>query len=470
MLTYEDWQKCGEDEQKKKDFILRAISSHKRSDEYKEAVVAQQYFKGENPTIMNYEKIIYDMKGLAHVDMWTANHKIASQFYPMAIKQVVAYLLGNGVRFTEDGTKKALGPLFDERVLKAALYGVNDGQSFGFWNWDHIDVFRLTEFVPVKSEETGEIMLGIRWWRLDKNKPQRVTLYELDGYTEYIQRQGKAMEIMQEKRTYKITVAETAAEGETIREGANYESFPIVPFYPNEYKLSALHGRRNTLDAYDLLTSDMVNNCDEGNLIYWVLTNCGGMDDLDDAKFIEQLRTTHVTHADGDSGAKAEAHTVDAPIDASDKAIDKLKAKLYEDFQAFNPESVTAANQSATAIRAAYVPMDLKCDIDLEPQVTAFITGILKMAGIEDQPSYQRNRLVNETEETQKLVMQAQYLDEEYIRQKLLTVNGDIDMLEEMNKRMDAENATRLREAERRLKELEKEKAGAGGQEESEAE
>ena len=470
MLTYEDWLACGEDEQKKKDFILRAISSHKRSDEYKEAVVAQQYLKGENPTIMNYEKIIYDMKGLAHVDMWTANHKIASQFYPMAIKQVVAYLLGNGVRFTEDGTKKALGPLFDERVLKAALYGVNDGQSFGFWNWDHIDVFRLTEFVPVKSEETGEIMLGIRWWRLDKNKPQRVTLYELDGYTEYIQRQGKAMEIMQEKRTYKITVAETAAEGETIREGANYESFPIVPFYPNEYKLSALHGRRNTLDAYDLLTSDMVNNCDEGNLIYWVLTNCGGMDDLDDAKFIEQLRTTHVTHADGDSGAKAEAHTVDAPIDASDKAIDKLKAKLYEDFQAFNPESVTAANQSATAIRAAYVPMDLKCDIDLEPQVTAFITGILKLAGIEDQPSYQRNRLVNETEETQKLVMQAQYLDEEYIRQKLLTVNGDIDMLEEMNKRMDAENATRLREAERRLKELEKEKAGAGGQEESEAE
>ena len=58
MLTYEDWQKCGEDEQKKKDFILRAISSHKRSDEYKEAVVAKQYLKGENPTIMNYEKII----------------------------------------------------------------------------------------------------------------------------------------------------------------------------------------------------------------------------------------------------------------------------------------------------------------------------------------------------------------------------------------------------------------------------
>lgn len=455
MLTFEDWLECGKDEQKKRNFILRAISAHKRSAEYKEALIAQQYFKGENPTIMNYEKIIYDMQGLAHIDMWTANHKIASQFYPMVIKQAVAYLLGNGVRFAKKDTKKKLGDLFDERIMRAVLWGYSDGQSFGFWNYDKIEVFRLTEFVPVKSEETGEIMLGIRWWRLDKNKPIRYTLYELDGFTEYIQRQSSQMEIMTKKQTYKVTVSETEAEGETIREGENYEGFPIVPFYPNEEHLSALHGKRNTLDAYDLLTSDMVNNCDEGNLIYWVLTNCGGMDDMDDARFIEQLRITHVTHADGDSGAKAEAHTVDAPIDSSDKAIDKLRNKLYEDFQAFNQDNVTAANQSATAIRAAYLTLDLKCDIDLEPQTTAFITGILKLAGIDDTPTYQRNRLINETEETQKLVMQAQYMDEEYIRQKLLTINGDIDMLDEINERLDAENANRLKEAERRLKEME---------------
>ena len=466
LLTYEDWLSCGEDEKKKLDFILRAINTHKRSDEYKEAVAAQQYFKGENPTIMNYEKIIYDMQGLAHVDMWTANHKIASQFYPMAVKQAVSYLLGNGVRFSKDKTKEQLGPLFDSRVLRAALYGVNDGQSFGFWNLNHVDVFRLTEFVPIKSEETGEIMLGIRWWKLDTNRPLRVTLYELDGYTELIRRTGQPLTVMKEKRPYKVSVTSTPAEGETIREGENYEGFPIVPFYPNEDRLSALHGKRNTVDAYDLLTSDMVNNCDEGNLIYWVLTNCGGMDDLDDEEFLKQLHRSHVVHADGDAGAKAEAHTVEAPIDASDKSIDKIETKLYKDFQAFNPDNVMAANQSATAIRAAYVPLDLKCDIDLEPQVTEFITKILRLAGIEDTPTYERNRLVNETEETQKLVMQAAYLDEEYIRQKLLTINGDIDMLDEINKRMDAENANRLKEMERKLAEAE----NAGQEEESGAE
>ena len=445
ILTYEDWMDCGEDEARKAQFILRAIDEHERSDDYKAAVAAQLYYDGENPTIGNYEKIIYDMAGQAHQDMWSANHKIASQFFTFAVNQEVAYLLGNGIRFGKEETKNRLGKIFDVRVLKAELYARVAGQSFGFWNKDHLDIFKFTEFVPIKGEETGEIKLGIRYWKLADNKPLRVTLFEIDGYTEYIRRPSKELEILSEKKPYIINGVRTEAEGDRIRDGENYDGFPIVPLYANEQHKSTINGKRNTIDALDLVTSNMVNNCDEGNLIYWVLINCGGMDDIDDAKFIEQLKTTHVTHADGDAGAKAEAHTVDAPIDGDAMAIEKLEARLYKDFQAFNSDSVTAANQSATAIRAAYVPLDLKCDIDLEPQVTEFIMAVLKLAGIDDEPTYQRNRLINETEETQKIIMQAQYLDEEYIREKLLTVNGDIDMLDEINARIDADEYQRVK-------------------------
>lgn len=459
ILTYEDWLDCGEDEAKKAEFILRAIDEHERSDDYKAAVAAQLYYDGENPTIGNYEKIIYDMAGRAHQDMWSANHKIASQFFTFAVNQEVAYLLGNGIRFGKEETKNRLGKTFDVRVLKAELYARVAGQSFGFWNKDHLDIFKFTEFVPIKGEETGEIKLGIRYWKLAENKPLRVTLFEIDGYTEYIRRPSKELEILSEKKPYIINGVRTEAEGDRIRDGENYDGFPIVPLYANEQHKSAINGKRNTIDALDLVTSNMVNNCDEGNLIYWVLTNCGGMEDDDDAKFIEQLKTTHVTHADGDAGAKAEAHTVDAPIDGDAMAIEKLEARLYKDFQAFNPDSVTAANQSATAIRAAYVPLDLKCDIDLEPQVTEFIMSVLKLAGIDDEPTYQRNRMINETEETQKIIMQAQYLDEEYIREKLLTVNGDIDMLDEINARIDAEAMKRTRPAANDQDEPEEEEA-----------
>ena len=51
-------------------------------------------------------------------------------------------------------------------------------------------------------------------------------------------------------------------------------------------------------------------------------------DDLDDAKFIERLKTTHVSHADGDNGAKAEAHSVEAPFEGTKVTIDDLEDAL----------------------------------------------------------------------------------------------------------------------------------------------
>lgn len=445
MLTYEDFLACGEDEKKKINFIQTAISEHKHSQAYLKAVEAQLYYDGVNPTINNFEKIIFDMKGKAHIDLWTANHKIASQFFPMTINQEVAYMLGNGVIFGKKDTKKKLGKLFDAKTMKVVLSGRIAGQSFGYWNYDHMEAFRLTEFVPIKGEENGALMLGVRWWQIAVNKPLRVTLYELDGVTEYIQRPGEEMKILEQKKAYMNTYRRSEAEGVMIVDGQNYDGFPIVPFYANDKHESAITGKRNTIDALDLATSNMVNNVDEGNLIYWVLTNCGGMDDLDDAQFLEQLRITHVTHADGDSGAKAEAHTVEAPFEGTEATIKQLENRLYKDFQAFDPDSISQSNQSATAIRAAYIPLDLKCDIVLEPQVTEFICGILKLAGIDDDPSYQRNQILNKMEETQTLVIQAPYFDDDYITKKMLFVNGDIDMYDELQKRKDAEGLNRTK-------------------------
>ena len=60
--------------------------------------------------------------------------------------------------------------------------------------------------------------------------------------------------------------------------------------------------------------------------------------------------------------------------------------------------------------------------------------------------------------------MQAEYFDDEYITKKLLAINGDIDMYDELMKRKDAEDAERLKQAEKRLKELEEEKAANAAQ------
>ena len=454
ILTYEDLVECGESEENRIKFILRAISQHKTSPEYKKAIEAEAYYDGENPTINKYEKVIFDMQGIAHTDLWSANHKIASSIFGFVIDQEVSYLLGNGVRFGKAGTKEALGETFDEDIQDALEYSRIAGSSFVFWNLDHVDVFKFKEFVPLYGENDGALTAGIRFWQLDKNKPLRATLYEPDGYTEYTRPKGKPMQVFKEKQTYIHNFKKNDAEGETITDGENYDGFPIVPLYANKAHKSAINGKRNTIDAYDLISSGMVNNCNEGNLIYWVLTNCGGMDDLDDAKFIERLTTTHVAHADGDSGAKVDAHVIDAPVDSSKVTNDDLHDKLYEDFQAFDAKSLTANDMSATAISAGYTRLDMKCD-KIERQVTRCIKGILKLAGIDDSPTYVRNKIINRQEEVQIAIMEAEYFPEDYTRKRLMTINGDIDQYEDVSRQMDEEGAGRIKELERRLAEAE---------------
>lgn len=442
IKTYEDFTALGETRGGVPQFIEEAIAEHKKSPMYRTAAAAAEYYRGLNPTIMHFQKIIYDMAGMANVDRFSANHKVASNFFKFAVNQETQYLLGNGITLQEE-TKKKLGPDFDRMVQKAGKEALVGGVSFGFWNLDHLEVYKITEFVPLYSEENGALTAGIRFWQVAEDKPLRATLFELDGYTEYIRRKGGALAELRQKRAYKEMLAGTPRDGMEICQGENYPGFPIVPLWGNDERQSELVGKQNTIDALDLATSNMVNNVDEGNLIYWALINCGAMTPEDDLKFIEQLKVTHVVHADGDEGAKAEAHAVEAPFSGTQAAIDMLTRRLFTDFQCFDSAAVSAGNQTATAIRAAYVPIDLKADM-FEGCVSDFLSGIFKIAGVEDSPSYTRNKIVNQLEETQMLLMAAQYLDEEYLIGRLLTTWGDADKISELMERRAGADLGRL--------------------------
>ena len=427
-------------------FLLSAVSEYKSSDAYKNAYDADLYYHCENPTINKYEKIIYDMQGKAHADMWTANHKIASNFFGFVVDQAVGYLLGNGVLFSGDGVKDRLGNKkfpFDQQIVELAQKMLVGGVSYGLWNVDHIDIFSAKEFVPLLDEENGALCAGIRFWQIDSQKPLRMTLYEIDGYTDYIQRPGKGVEEMAAKRPYKQLVRTSPADGTVIYGGENYPAFPVVPMRNGDESKSDINGKRNTIDAYDLMCSGMCNNVDEGNLIYWVLTNAGGMDDLDDQKFLERLKTTHIVHVDGGDGANAEPHSIEAPFTGTQTTIDLLRKKLYEDFQAFDSSAVTAGDQTATAIKASYVPLDMKCD-KIETNVTKFINGILELAGIDDAPTFTRNQIVNKSEEVQTLILGAQYLHADYITRKILTILGDADQADAMLAQMAADDLSKF--------------------------
>ena len=68
--------------------------------------------------------------------------------------------------------------------------------------------------------------------------------------------------------------------------------------------------------------------------------------------------------------------------------------------------------------------MDEEAD-DFEFQIIKFVQQILSLIGIEDTPQFKRNRVSNQTEQTQTVLLAAQYLDDETILQKLPFISVD---------------------------------------------
>lgn len=445
MKTYQDLVALGQDENSRMAFTKQCIQEHKSTLMYKTAWTADQYNRHKNVTITEYQKMLYTVTGKAIPDNWSANFKMPCRHFHRFIVQESQYLLGNGVTWENADTADKLGTdeyKFDSQLQILAKNALVQGVSFGFFNLDHIEVFSLLEFVPLFDEENGSIRAGIRFWQVAPDKPLRATLYEEDGYTDYIWIKGEE-KILNPKRTYKLRIVSNAADGERIYDAENYPSFPIVPLWANSEHQSEIVGLREQIDCYDLIKSGFANTVDEASIVYWTIQNAGGMDDIDLAKFVERIKTVHA--ATMDDTAQAESHTQEPPYASREALLNRLDKDLYRDAMALDTDNIVSGAVTATQIKAAYEPLNSKTD-DFEYQVISFISKILYVAGISDTPTFTRSMLINAAETIQTLVSSASYLPEDYITTKILEVLGDGDRADEILKQMSADEIDRFSE------------------------
>lgn len=418
MKTYQDFLEVAEkSDRERMEFVLSAINNHKDSDLYKQAVIAKEYDAHRNVTIANFQKLLYTLNGKVIPDNYSPNYKLRSNFFANFITQETQYLLGNGVTLKKEENKAKLGAGFDTRLQEAAHDALVGGVSYGFWNLDHLEVFDVTEFVPLLDEENGTLRSGIRFWQVCTNKPLRATLFEPDGFTQYIRRSGEEMMILEPKRGYVAVEATSEIDGTELLAYQNYPGFPIIPMYGNRAKQSELVGQREAIDCYDLIKSGFANTVDDASVIYWTISNAGGMDEIDMARFKESMRRIGVGLVD-DDGAKAEAHTITIPVEAREALLSRISDDLYRDFQMLDVTKLQGGQKTATEINAAYQPMDNKVD-QFEYCVIDFLQALFKIVGIEDEPSFTRSKVTNQLEQTQMVLLAANYLDDETILNKL---------------------------------------------------
>ena len=440
IITYQDFLVAQEKgENYLRDWLCSAINKHKGSDGYKMAVEANAYDKQQNTTIMDYIKYMYNTSGHKVVDFTASNTKICSNFFHRLNTQRNTYLLGNGVSFTDhkttttnadgtqtvtDETKDRLGSKFDNDLKEGGYQSLIHGVTFGFWDFNRIVFFPITEFVPLWDEDTSDLRGGIRFWQLQPDKPLNVTLYEEDGFTKYKKDTKKKahLEEVQPKRGYIKSTTSSQDGGVEKIEYSNYKSFPIIPLWGSKLHQSTLVGMRGGIDSFDLIRSGFANDLEDIAQIYWILNGADGMSEKDMADFRRRLKLNHIAKVD-EENSSVTTQTMDIPYQAREAFLTDIRNSIYEDFGALDVHTV-AAGATNDHIDAAYQPMDEEAD-DFEYQVTDFIQSLLDLMGIVDYPVFKRNRISNQGEQTQMVLSAAEYLDTETILNKLPFVTVD---------------------------------------------
>ena len=422
MKTYQDLEKITNDSDLG-EFCRVVVNDHKASDKYRIAEIATKYYQKHNVTIENFQKVLYNMKGQAVPDLWSANYRLKTLFFRRFVLQQVQYILSNGVTFQQERTKDRLGKKFDNIMQEIAKQAMVCGICFGFWNNDHVEVFPFVDtpsspgFAPIYDGETGQLRAGVRYWYVNNGNANlcHYKLYTEDGITGFSEKNGDVV-LTEPKIGYIANVTTSRSGSNTVYE--NYSTLPIIPMWANDLHTSEIEGIRESIDCYDYIKSGLANDIDDTSGFYWVLKNTGGMDEVDLKKFVERMKVVKAATVDSDEGVSAEAHTLDIPTEARETMLNRLKADLYEDFQLINVKDITGGNQTATAIRAMYQPQDDKCG-DFEYCIIDFIYNLLDLLGIDDEPTFKWNRIANQAEETQMVLSAAQFLDDEHILKHL---------------------------------------------------
>jgi hypothetical protein len=426
------------------------IAEHKSSGPYRTAVTADEYDAQRNTTIRNFAQTIVTATGGTMVNDLATNTKLASNFFARLNTQRCTYSLGNGITFQADGVEGKLGQDADKIVKDAGYYSLIHGSSFLFWAYDHIHVFKLTEFAPLWDENTSALGAGVRFWQLAHDKPLHATLYTEDGFMEFVSDTGSSGNLQMvdgQIKPYRMNMNSTPATTGDVLTAHNYGRLPIIPLWGSRLRQSTLVGMQQKIDAFDIIQSGYCNDIRDCAEIYWTVSGAGGMTDKDLAKFRERLMFRHIAAVNGDD-VKVEPYTQEPPYASRIALLESLESQIYKDFGYLDVTNISGGTKTATEINAAYQPLDENAD-DFEYQVIEAIRNLLALQGVsaaDATPQFKRNRVSNSKEQVEVLMLEAPYLDDRTILQKLPNISSE--EVEEIMARKASENLGRLEDEE----------------------
>lgn len=460
MITYQDYERA----ENKTKWLQNAIISYRNSKEYRDAAEQQEYMAGRNTAIRNMVRVIYDMAGLPETDFTKSNFKLMNRQIHRMVTDRCSYSLGNGVSFasakkakdengktvTVDQTKEMLGDDFDTYVFRTAYWAQANGKCFLYVHmgedqekWEYT-LFKMTEFLPLYDERTGALRGGVRFWSLDWGKrPITAVLYLEEGYIRYETPEKKygitALAQVDDMKPYIEIVEESEAFGQEVVGTGDLTMLPIFPMYSGENRNSVLENQKGKIDAYDMISSGFANDLKDCAQVYWLITGAMGMTEKQKRQMLDRLILQHMAVVDGENSSIT-PYTQEIPWQARKECLQMLETRMYKDFGGFDVQSISAGDTN-DHVEAAYWPMDEEADA-FEYEVITFVRQILAMMGIDDVPQFKRNKVSNQKEQTEMVMLAATYLDDRTVLEKLPWIS--VDEVDDILARKDGESLDRF--------------------------
>lgn len=403
-------------------FFAQQIKIWQDSPKWKEQVIGERYYHGQQDILERKRTIIGEGGKLQTVEN-LPNNRIVDNQYAKMVDQKANYLLGKP--FTLECKNKQylelLKPIFGAKFQRTFRRMGQDclngaiGWLFFYYDGDGKPAFkRIPSFQILPfwaDDDQTELDCALRlyeqevWEGLSKKVIKRVEIYKADGIWRYIFDGGVLIPDV-EMGEHESYFWKTNDKGEKAEE-YNWLKIPLIPFKYNSEEIPLIRRVKSLQDGINAIMSDWENNMQEDarNTIL-VLTEYDGQDLGEFRRNLAQYGAVKV-RADGG------VTTLEIKIDANNyqAILDAFKTKLIENARGFDAKDDRMGNNpNQMNIQSMYSDIDLDANgMETEfqasfEQLLWFVNQYFQQTGQGDFSSetvtvvFNRDVLINESE------------------------------------------------------------------------
>lgn len=364
------------------DIIEDLITDHDTND----MQTGVDYFRNKHD-ILDRE-IYYWKDGVKVKDETATNNRVPNNYHKLLVKQKMGYLVGKPITFSDKEaenddqgevnspneefiniTNDILGEKWDDTANELVKGASNKGIE---WLHIYIDgkggfgytIIDAREIIPIwETQKQEELQAVIRYYEIEVNGENRLRaeFWTKDDVSYYLEgKNGKYYPdpTVDENPQGHFSRVKTVGDQVLSEEASSWDMVPFIPFKNNEEMSPDLNDYKELIDVYNKVFADGANNIEDIQDVIWVLKNYQGQS-LD--KFQDNLRKYKAMKTDGDGGA--EAVTIDIPVEAREKFLDRTEENIYKFGMGVDVSTDKYGNNpSGVALQFLYSLLDLKCD------------------------------------------------------------------------------------------------------------